>query len=155
MSRRLTAGLVVLGALVAGAALGLVLVAPAGPSAPPPPPSQPVSPPVAPAPSTTAGSASDADVAATNVLANAIADAIRHADAKEFGRLTCRAQTSQALADLQAKWDAAGPLTVTLAGPPVVGGDSAGVTVHVEGAGGRKDTPFPMHRENGRWCVPG
>ncbi|QRP50004.1 hypothetical protein [Amycolatopsis sp. FDAARGOS 1241] len=153
MSRRLTAGLVVLGALVAGAALGLVLVAPAGPSAPSPSP--PVSPPVPPAHSTTATSASDADVSATNVLANAIADAIRHADAKEFGRLTCRAQTSQALADLQAKWDAAGPLTVSLAGPPVVGGDSAGVTVHVEGPGGRKDTPFPMHRENGRWCVPG
>ncbi|MEV4598215.1 hypothetical protein AB0K15_12480 [Amycolatopsis sp. NPDC049253] len=150
MSGRLTAGLVVLGALVAGAVLGLVLVAPAGPSAPPPAPSAP--PASAPASSPPA---SDADVAATNVLANAIVDAIKRGDATEFGRLTCEPQTSRALADLQAEWDAAGPLTVTLAGPPDVAGDSAGVTVHVEGAGGRKDTPFPMHRENGRWCVPG
>ncbi|MEW2499580.1 MULTISPECIES: hypothetical protein [unclassified Amycolatopsis] len=150
MSGRLTAGLVVLGALVAGAVLGLVLVAPAGPSAPPPPvTSPPTRVPTASPP------ASDADVAATDVLANAIVDAIKRGDATEFGRLTCEPQTSQALADLQAKWDAAGPLTVTLAGPPDVAGDSAGVTVHVEGAGGRKDTPFPMHRENGRWCVPG
>ncbi|WP_326835884.1 hypothetical protein VSH64_13300 [Amycolatopsis rhabdoformis] len=150
MSGRLTAGLVVLGALVAGVALGLVLVAPAGPSAPAPPPSSPV-----PSIPTVSSSASDADLAATSVLADALVDALRRGDATEFGRLTCRPQTSQALADLQAKWDAAGPLTVTLAAPPAVAGDSAGVTVHVEGAGGRKDTPFPMHRENGRWCVPG
>ncbi|MET7996689.1 hypothetical protein ABZU76_37980 [Amycolatopsis sp. NPDC005232] len=150
MSGRLTAGLVVLGALVAGAVLGLVLVAPAGPSPPPPAaPSQPASVPPFSLP------ASDADVAATNVLANAIVDAIKRGDATEFGRLTCEPQTSQALARLQSQWDAAGPLTVTLAGPPNVAGDSAGVTVHVEGAGGRKDTPFPMHRENDRWCVPG
>ncbi|MGW4486208.1 hypothetical protein ACWEOE_20485 [Amycolatopsis sp. NPDC004368] len=150
MSGRLTAGLVVLGAVVAGVVLGLVLVAPAGPA----PPSAPA----AAAPTnipTVSSSASDADVAATNVLANALVDAIRRADVTEFGRLTCRPQTAQALADLQAKWDAAGPLTVSLAGPPTVAGDSAGVTVHVEGAGGRRDTPFPMHRENGRWCVPG
>ncbi|WP_432844699.1 hypothetical protein ACQPXB_25585 [Amycolatopsis sp. CA-161197] len=150
MSGRLTAGLVVLGALVAGAVLGLVLVAPAGPSAPPPPVTSPPT-----RVPTTSSPASDADVAATDVLANAIVDAIKRGDATEFGRLTCKPQTSQALADLQAKWDAAGPLTVTLAAPPDVAGDSAGVTVHVEGAGGRKDTPFPMHRENGRWCVPG
>ncbi|HWD02449.1 MAG TPA: hypothetical protein VG674_08365 [Amycolatopsis sp.] len=150
MSRRLTAGLVVLGAVTAGVVLGLVLVAPAGPQDPGPRPPAPVSP-----PRTNSSPADGADVAATNVLAGAIAAALRHADASEYGRLTCRPQTRQALAGLQAKWDAAGPISVTLAAPPVVGGDSASVTVRVEGAGGRKETPFPMHRENGRWCVPG
>ena len=152
MSGRLTAGLALLGALVAGVVIGLLLVAPAGPeqaAVPPAPPPPAVTHPssVTPAP--------DADIAAVTVLAHAIADAIGRRDAREFGTLTCRPQTADALAALQKRWDAAGPMAVTLPESPIVDGDSASVNIHVEGTGGRKQTPFPMRRENGRWCVPG
>lgn len=153
MSGRLTAGLALLGALVAGVVIGLLLVAPAGPDDAAVPP--------APPPSTAARSSSvttpapDADIAAVTVLAHAIADAIERRDAREFGTLTCSPQTADALSALQKRWDAAGPMAVTLPEAPIVDGDSASVNIHVEGTGGRKQTPFPMHRENGRWCVPG
>lgn len=144
----LVAGLVLLGAAVAGVVLGLVLVAPSG--SPPAPPG----PPLSPRPPSTA--APDAiDTAAVNVLAKAIVDAIARHDAAAFGRLTCRPQTAEALAGLQRTWDAAGPVTARLAGPPELRGESATAKVHVEAAGGTKETPFPLHKENGRWCVPG
>ncbi|HEY3711738.1 MAG TPA: hypothetical protein VGL64_20335 [Amycolatopsis sp.] len=153
MSGRLTAGLALLGALVAGVVIGLLLVAPAGPDdaavPPAPPPATTAARPTAVTP------APDADIAAVTVLAHAIADAIQRRDAKKFGTLTCRPQTSDALSALQKRWDAAGPMAVTLPEAPTVDGDSAGVNIHVEGTGGRKQTPFPMRRENGRWCVPG
>jgi hypothetical protein len=153
VSGRLTAGLALLGALVAGVVIGLLLVAPAGPDdaavPPAPPPATTAARPTAVTP------APDADIAAVTVLAHAIADAIQRRDAKKFGTLTCRPQTSDALSALQKRWDAAGPMAVTLPEAPTVDGDSASVNIHVEGTGGRKQTPFPMHRENGRWCVPG
>jgi hypothetical protein len=152
VSGRLTAGLALLGALVAGVVIGLLLVASAGPDhaavpAAPPPSTTPRPSSVTPAP--------DADVAAVTVLAHAIADAIQRRDAAKFGTLTCRPQTSDALSALQKRWDSAGPMAVTLPEAPVVDGDSASVNIHVEGTGGRKQTPFPMRRENSRWCVPG
>ncbi|MDT8912688.1 hypothetical protein [Amycolatopsis sp. PS_44_ISF1] len=155
MSGRLTAGLALLGALVAGVVIGLLLIAPAGPDdAAAPPASQP-----SPVPRSTVSAAvtpaPDADTAAVTVLAHAIADAIERRDATEFGTLTCAAQTADALSALQKRWDAAGPMTVTLPGAPVVDGDSASVQIHVQSGGGHKDTPFPMRREHDRWCVPG
>ena len=149
MNRALAAGLVLLGVAGAGVVLGLLLVAPSGsPSAPP-----------SPAPATTRASASAApsavDTAAVNVLARAIVDAITAHDSAAFGKLTCRPQTAEALARLQRMWDAAGPVTATLKEPPEVRGESATAKVHVEAAGGTKDTPFPLHKESGRWCVPG
>ncbi|MEQ0563386.1 hypothetical protein ABJI51_30275 [Amycolatopsis sp. NEAU-NG30] len=148
MNRVLVAGLVLLGAAVAGVVLGLVLVAPSG--SPPAPPG----PPPSPRPPSTA--APDAiDTAAVSVLAKAIVDAIARHDAAAFGKLTCRPQTAEALAGLQRTWDAAGPVTARLAGPPELRGESATAKVHVEAAGGTKETPFPLHKENGRWCVPG
>jgi hypothetical protein len=149
VNRSLAAGLVLLGAAGAGVVLGLLLVAPSGappaPSSPPPPVTRP--------PTSTAPSA--VDTAAVNVLARAIADAITAHDSAAFGKLTCRPQTAEALAGLQRTWDAAGPVKATLPRPPEVRGESATVVVHVEAAGGTKDTPFPLHKENGRWCVPG
>jgi hypothetical protein len=149
VNRALAAGLVLLGVIGAGVVLGLLLVAPSGsppaPSSPPPPATR--------APTSTAPSA--IDTAAVNVLARAIADAITAHDSGAFGKLTCRPQTAEALAGLQRTWDAAGPTRATLPRPPEVRGESATAVVHVEAAGGTKDTPFPLHKENGRWCVPG
>ncbi|MFE0020689.1 hypothetical protein [Amycolatopsis sp. NPDC059021] len=148
MKRLLVAGSVLLGAVVAGAVVGLLLIAPSGsdptpapaPAAPPAPPSR--TPP-------------EADVAAVNVAAKAIAGAITRHDSAAYGKLTCRTQTADALANLQRTWDTAGEVTATLPKPPEIRGESATVVVHVEGAAGIKDTPFPLHKLDGRWCIPG
>lgn len=149
MNRVLAAGLVLLGVAGAGVVLGLLLIAPSG-SAPAPSNSPP--------PATRASvstTPSAVDTAAVNVLARAIVDAIKAHDSAAFGKLTCRPQTADALMRLQRMWDAAGPVTATLKEPPEVRGESATAKVHVEAAGGTKDTPFPLHKESGRWCVPG
>ncbi|MEV6824372.1 hypothetical protein [Amycolatopsis sp. NPDC051102] len=148
MNRALTAGLVLLGVAAAGVVLGLVLVAPSGS---PPAASSPPAPPRPSAPA----APDAADTAAVAVLARAIVDAITRHDSAAFGKLTCRPQSTEALAGLQRTWDAAGPVTAKLTGPPELRGESATAKVHVEAAGGTKDTPFPLHKENGRWCVPG
>ncbi|MET8853667.1 hypothetical protein [Amycolatopsis sp. NPDC004625] len=149
MNRPLVAGLVLLGVAAVGVVLGLVLVAPTGgspatssPPASPPRPSAPAAP-------------DEADTAAVAVLARAIVDAITRHDSAAFGKLTCHPQSAEALAGLQRTWDAAGPVTAKLTGPPELRGESATAKVHVEAAGGTKDTPFPLHKESGRWCVPG
>ncbi|MBB4683618.1 hypothetical protein [Amycolatopsis jiangsuensis] len=148
MNRGLVAALVVLAALVAGGFLGLLLVALPGSG----PPATPAPPP--PAPRTTPSSqAPEADRVATTVVANALVHAMSAADTTEFGALACRPQTAEALARLQSRWDATGPMRVTLAAPPLVSGDEATATVHVEAEGGHKDTAFPLRRENGRWCL--
>ena len=148
MSRRLAAGLVLLGAVVTGAVLGLLFLSPSGPG--------PVHSTSAPAtPSATSEAPDAADVAAVSVIANALVDVIRRHDSAAFGKLTCRPQTAEALGKLQKTWDAAGAVTASLKAPPEVRGESGTATVHVEGTGGKKDTPFPLHKENGRWCVPG
>ncbi|MEV7037851.1 hypothetical protein [Amycolatopsis sp. NPDC051061] len=149
MNRALAAGLVLLGVAGAGAVLGLLLVAPSGS---PPAPSTPAAPPTR---ASTSAVPSAVDTAAVTVLARAIVDAISHHDSAAFGKLTCRPQSAEALAGLQRTWDAAGPVTATLKEPPEVRGESATAKVHVEAAGGTKDTPFPLHKESGRWCVPG
>jgi hypothetical protein len=153
VNRAFATGLVLLGVAGAGAVLGLLLVAPAGnapgSSSPPAPSTRPVT-------RSSAPPAPDAaDTAAVAVLARAIVDAIAAHDSAAFGKLTCRPQSAEALAGLQRMWDAAGPVTVKLTGPPDLRGESATAKVHVEAAGGTKDTPFPLHKENGRWCVPG
>ncbi|RSN21900.1 hypothetical protein DMC63_09340 [Streptomyces sp. WAC 05977] len=149
VSHKLTAVAVVCGAVVAGVVVGLLMVAPSGsdPAAsstgapsPPPASSRPV--PV------------DPDVAAVEVVGKAIAAAIVNHDATAFGKLTCTQQSSADLAELGRKWAAAGKVTATVPDPPVVSGDSATVTVHVEGVGGQKDTPFPLRKQDGKWCVP-
>jgi hypothetical protein len=146
---RLIAVLAVAGAVVAGVVVGLLLIAPSGSdpaassTAPPPP-----------RPSSSRPVPVDPDVAAVEVVGEAIAAAIVNHDATAFGKLTCVQQSSADLAALKRKWDAAGKVTATVPGPPSVGGDSATVTVHVEGAGGRKDTPFPLKKRDGKWCVP-
>jgi len=149
VSRAFAAGLVLLGVAGAGVVLGLLLVAPAGsPPAASATPSPSTRPPAPAAPD-------EADTAAVAVLARAIVDAIARHDSAAFGKLTCRPQTAEALAGLQRTWDAAGPVTARLAAPPELRGESATAKVHVEAAGGTKDTPFPLHKESGRWCVPG
>ena len=148
MSRRLAAGLVLLGAVVTGAVLGLLFLSASGPA---PAPSS-----TAPATlSSTSAAPSVADVAAVSVVARALVDAITRHDSAAFGKLTCRPQTAEALGRLQKTWDAAGAVTASLKAPPEVRGESATATVHVEGAAGKKDTPFPLHKETDRWCVPG
>jgi hypothetical protein len=149
VNRALVAGLVLLGVAAVGVTLGLVLVAPTG--SPPPTSNPPAAPPRPSAPA----APDEADTAAVAVLARAIVDAITRHDSAAFGKLTCRPQSAEALAGLQRTWDAAGPVTAKLTGPPELRGESATAKVHVEAAGGTKDTPFPLHKENGRWCVPG
>lgn len=149
MSGKLVAGLVLVAALLAGGVLGLLLIAPSGPGQPAPTPAPPPLP-----PTTSATESPDpADTAAVGVLAQALADALTHRDAAAFGRLTCRAQTAEALAKLQHAWDTAGPVTATLSQVPDIQGESASVTVHVVAPGGFRDTPFPLHKQDGRWCV--
>ena len=148
MSRRLAAGLVLLGAVVTGAVLGLLFLSQSGPG---PAPSTSATD----TPSATSEAPDAADVAAVSVLANALVDIIRRHDSAAFGKLTCRPQTAEALGKLQKTWDAAGAVTASLKAPPEVRGESGTALVHVEGTGGMKDTPFPLHKENGRWCVPG
>ena len=149
MNRTLLAGLVLVGVAAVGVVLGLLLIAPSGTT--PPPSSTPP-----PATRATTSTPPDAvDAAAVNVLAKAIVDAIGRHDSAAFGKLTCRPQTTEALAGLQRTWDAAGPVTATLPKPPELRGESATAVVHVEAAGGTKDTPFPLHKETGKWCVPG
>ncbi len=149
MSSRLIAVLAGCGAVVVGVVVGLLLVAPSGSdpaasstAAPPSWPSQSRPVPV------------DPDVAAVEVVGKAIAAAIVDHDAKAFGKLTCVQQSSADLAELKRKWEAAGKVSATVPDPPSVSGDSATVTVHVEGAGGQKDTPFPLKKRDGKWCVP-
>ncbi|WP_439380396.1 hypothetical protein [Amycolatopsis lexingtonensis] len=148
MKRALVAGLVLLGVAGVGVVLGLLLVAPSGAPPAPSDPPRPTRPSPSPSPSAS-------DTAAVGVLAKAIVDAIARHDSAAFGKLTCHPQSAEALAGLQRTWDAAGPVTATLAEPPEVRGESATAKVHVEAAGGTKDTPFPLHKESGRWCVPG
>ncbi|RSM37587.1 hypothetical protein DMA12_36385 [Amycolatopsis balhimycina DSM 5908] len=150
MNRVFAAGLVLLGVAGAGVVLGLLLVAPGG--APPTPSSKTGQVPTRSSPPPVPDAA---DTAAVSVLAKAIVDAIARHDSAAFGKLTCRPQTAEALARLQRMWDAAGPVTATLPRPPEVRGESATAVVHVEAAGGTKDTPFPLHKETGHWCVPG
>ncbi|MGW7539185.1 hypothetical protein [Amycolatopsis sp. NPDC054798] len=152
MRRRLGTALGLLAVVVAGGVLGLVLTGLPGPArtTPEPPSSPPAS-----RSSVSSAPAPAADRAAIDALARTLVDAITRADSAAFGTLACKPQTAAALKELQEKWDAAGPLRVSLAGPPAIAGDDATVTVRVEGTGGHKETPFPLRRENGRWCVPG
>lgn len=149
MSARLIAVLAGCGAVVAGVVVGLLLVAPSGSD--PAASSTAASPPW---PSSSRPVPVDPDVAAVEVVGEAIAAAIVNHDATAFGKLTCVQQSSADLAELKRKWEAAGKVTATVPDPPSVGGDSATVTVHVEGAGGQKDTPFPLKKRDGKWCVP-
>ncbi len=148
MSRRLTLGLVLLAAVVAGTVLGLLLISPSGPD-PAPSPTPPA------IPASTSEPPDAADVAAVSVLANTLVDVITRHDSAAFGKLTCRPQTAEALTRLQKTWDAAGAVTASLQGKPEIRGESATVTVHVKGAKGMKDTPFPLRKQDDRWCVPG
>jgi hypothetical protein len=154
----LKAGLVLLGALVAGALLGLVLVATrgdqAGQSPPLPSPSASLTPTSAPPPLPGAMGGSTALTAVTST-GHAIADAITRGDVSKYGSLTCEPQAPSALAGLQQKWTAAGPVKATMTQTPVLTGDTASVTIHVEGAAGSKDTVFPLREQGQTWCIPG
>lgn len=154
----LIAGLVLLGALVAGVLLGLVLVSTRGDQAGQSPsvPSAPASrtPTAAPPPLPGAMGGSTALTAVTGT-GQAIADAITAGDAGKYGLLTCEPQAASALAALQQKWTAAGPVKATLSRAPVLTGDTASVTIHVEGAAGSKDTVFPLREQGQTWCIPG
>ncbi|WP_158605666.1 hypothetical protein [Amycolatopsis panacis] len=145
MRTRPAAALAVLAALVLGGVLGLFLVSGPGTAEheTPPPPATPH----------TGSPAPDADRVATTVVANALVQAMSASDTAEFATLTCRPQGKEALAGLQARWDAAGPMRASVASPPVVSGDEASVTVRVEASGGHKDTAFPLRRVHGRWCL--
>ncbi|MGY6653135.1 hypothetical protein ACXIZN_13270 [Amycolatopsis sp. TRM77291] len=149
VSHKLTAVAVVCGAVVAGVVVGLLLVAPSGSD---PAASSTGAP--SPAPASSRPVPVDPDVAAVEVVGKAIAAAIVNHDATAYGKLTCVQQSSADLAELGRKWAAAGKVSATVPDPPVVSGDSATVTVHVEGVGGQKDTPFPLRKQGGKWCVP-
>jgi hypothetical protein len=154
----LIAGLVLLAALAAGVLLGLVLVSTrgdqAGQSPPVPSPSPSPTPTSAPPPLPGAMGGSTALAAATST-GQAIADAITGGDAGKYALLTCEPQAASALAALQQKWAAAGRVKASMPRPPVLLGDTASVTIHVEGAAGSKDTVFPLREQARTWCIPG
>jgi hypothetical protein len=140
-------GLVLLGATVSGAVLGLLLVAPGeqqqNPAAASPTPT--------PTP-TSSGVQVDSGAA---TVAQAIADAITEGDSLKFGLITCDRQGTSELKTLQQKWDTVGAVAATVVQPPLVTGDRAIVTIRVEGAGGEKETDFHLQKKDGNWCVPG
>jgi hypothetical protein len=147
MTRKVILVLAPLLAILVGAVVGLLLVAPGErqQTAPAPAP--------APLPSPTS-SALPADSAADGV-AQAIADAITEGDSLKFGLITCDPQNTSELQKLQQKWDAAGTVSAFVVRPPLVTGDRATVTIHVEGADGEKETEFPLRKKGEKWCVPG
>jgi hypothetical protein len=146
VNKRVILGLVLLGAVVSGALVGLLLIEPGDqpPVATPPPARAPAPPP----------SATPADNAAS-ATAQAIVDAITEGDSHKYGLITCDPQSSADLGKLQRKWDDAGKVSASVVRPPAVTGDQATVTIRVEGAGGRKETEFPLRKKGEKWCVPG
>jgi hypothetical protein len=140
-------GLVLLGVTVSGAVLGLLLIAPGDQQQSP----AAASPTPTPTP-TSSGVQADSGSAA---VAQAIAEAITEGDSLKFGLITCQRQSTSELKKLQQKWDAAGTVAATVVRPPLVTGDRAIVTIHVEGAGGQKETDFRLQKKGGHWCVPG
>jgi hypothetical protein len=147
MSGKVVFGLVLSLALVAGVVAGLLLIAPGDEQrAAPPSTSVPV-------PATTPGTR--VAERAADGAAQAIADAITEGDSLKFGLITCDPQSSAELRKLQDKWDAAGAVSASIVRPPLVTGDRATVTIHVEGAGGEKETEFPLRKKGEKWCVPG
>ncbi|HEV7973765.1 hypothetical protein [Amycolatopsis sp.] len=146
MSRKVVFGLVLFVALVAGVVAGLLLIAPSDEQQAAPPST------AVPAPATTSTRAVER---AADGAAQAIADAITEGDSLKFGLITCDPQSSAELRKLQDKWDAAGAVSASIARPPLVTGDRATVTIHVEGAGGEKETEFPLRKKGEKWCVPG
>ncbi|MDT7729092.1 MAG: hypothetical protein QOI21_5668 [Actinomycetota bacterium] len=145
MTRKVILVLTSLVAILVGAVVGLLLVAPGG--------RQQTAPTPTPVPSPTS-SAPPADSAAVGV-AQAIADAITEGDSLKFGLITCDRQNTGELQKLQQKWDAAGTVSAFVIRPPLVTGDRATVTIHVEGADGEKETEFPLQKKGEKWCVPG
>ena len=145
VNKKMGMGVVLLGVTVSGAVLGLLLIAPGdqqqSPAAAPPTPTP-----------TSSGVQADSGSAA---VAQAIADAITEGDSLKFGLITCQRQSTSELKKLQQKWDAAGTVAATVVRPPLVTGDRAIVTIHVDGAGGQKETDFRLQKKGGYWCVPG
>jgi hypothetical protein len=142
VNKKMGMGVVLLGVTVSGAVLGLLLIAPGdqqSPAAASPTP-------------TSSGVQADSGSAA---VAQAIADAITEGDSLKFGLITCQRQSTSELKKLQQKWDAAGTVAATVVRPPLVTGDRAIVTIHVDGAGGQKETDFRLQKKGGYWCVPG
>lgn len=146
---RLVTGLVLLGVVLAGVVLGLLLIGPREPrpaaQAPPVPRPAPTSMPTSP-------SLVESELVATG---QAIAAAITAGDSAAFGELACEPQTPAAMKQLQDKWDAAGKVIATMVQPVKVAGERATITIHVEAAGGKKDTDFPIRKKADRWCIPG
>jgi hypothetical protein len=140
-------GMVLLGVTVSGAVLGLLLIAPGDQQQSP----AAASPTPTPTP-TSSGVQADSGSAA---VAQAIAEAITEGDSLKFGLITCQRQSTSELKKLQQKWDAAGTVAATVVRPLLVTGDRAIVTIHVEGAGGQKETDFRLQKKGGHWCVPG
>jgi hypothetical protein len=140
-------GMVLLGVTVSGAVLGLLLIAPGDQQQSP----AAASPTPTPTP-TSSGVQADSGSAA---VAQAIAEAITEGDSLKFGLITCQRQSTSELKKLQQKWDAAGTVAATVVRPPLVTGDRAIVTIHVDGAGGQKETDFRLQKKGGHWCVPG
>jgi len=148
MNTRVVLALVLLGGtVVSGALVGLLLIEPGGQPPVVTPSSTPAPPPPPPSPATV-----DSGVSAA---AQAIVDAITEGDSLKYGLITCAPQSSADLRSLQQKWDNAGAVRATVVRPPAVTGDRATVTIRVEGAGGRKETEFPLRKKGEKWCVPG
>jgi hypothetical protein len=146
VNKKIIIGLVLFGTSVSGALVGLLLIEPGAQQQP----SATALPPPAPTPATSA----PVDKAAS-ATAQAIADAITEADSLKYGLLTCEPQSGADLQKLQRKWDAAGAVSASVVRPPAVIGDRATVTIHVEGAGGERETEFPLRKKGEKWCVPG
>ncbi|MDI5981217.1 hypothetical protein [Amycolatopsis magusensis] len=154
----LIVGVAVGAVILLGAAITLVLVLTGSDEDPPaaqPPPAPPVhsssAPATKPAPSSTTGRGEDTPEAAGDV----VIEALNTKDARKYATIACNAQKDTDVKGLQDTWDRAGDITATLAKPVEVSGDSATVTVRVEGGGNFKETPFKLVKQRAKWCIPG
>ncbi|MGC7099628.1 hypothetical protein ACPZ19_33550 [Amycolatopsis lurida] len=161
-NRGLIAGLVVGAVILVGVAVTLVVVLTGGeetpssaqpPALPPPASSAPPASSSKPAPSSSA--ASGRGSATPEEAGQVVIDALNSKDARKYATIACNVQKEADVKGLQDTWDRAGDISAKLAKPVETNGDSATVTVRVEGGGNFKETPFKLVKQREKWCIPG
>lgn len=161
-NRGLIVGVVIGAVILIGVAVTLVVVLTGGEEGPPaaqPPPLLP--PPAAssaapPSSSKAAPSSSTGRGSATPEEAGQVViDALNSKDAQKYATIACNVQKETDVKGLQDTWDRAGDISAKLAKPVETNGDSATVTVRVEGGGNFKETPFKLVKQREKWCIPG
>ncbi|MBN6039415.1 hypothetical protein [Amycolatopsis sp. 195334CR] len=160
-NRGLIAGLVIGAVLLVGVAVTLVVVLTGGEEEPPaaqqppalPPPASSSAAPSKPAPSSSAATGRGSET--PEEAGEVVIEALNTKDAQKYATIACNVQKEADVKGLQDTWDRAGDISAKLAKPVETNGDSATVTVRVEGGGNFKETPFKLVKQREKWCIPG